>query len=183
MNKRKKHIGMHAMKGKNMMKNEEGSVLVISLVILAVLVVLGISAATTSNIELRIATNNEIYTENLYLAEAAAVEGAQDLEDIVPNPRDNAPTDFLNPDVDDVSQDDILDENYWGGGAPVAARNGFDDPGTPYQDTQMLAGSQGIVGGSSLDMGKSNVHGYTVYGRCERRNSVVIVGVGYRRAF
>ncbi|MBW2079019.1 MAG: pilus assembly PilX N-terminal domain-containing protein [Deltaproteobacteria bacterium] len=169
------------MKEKSVLVNEDGSVLVIALVMLALLTIMGISASTTSDIELQIAHNNEVYTENVYLAEAAAIQGVQILEDVVPNPRDNPPG-YLNPTVGDI-EDDILTENYWKGGAPVTPQNGYDDPNTSGQDTQILAGSQGVVGGSSLDMGKSNVYGYTIYGRCERKNNVVIVGVGYRRAF
>lgn len=170
------------MKEKSVLVNEEGSVLVIALVMLALLTIMGISASTTSNIELQIASHDEVYTENVYLAEAAAIEGIQTLDDVAPNPRDNPPG-YLNPTVGDVSENDILTKSYWKGGAPVNPEDGYDDPNTAGQDTIILAGSQGVVGGSSLDMGKSNVYGYTVYGRCERRNNVVIVGVGYRRAF
>lgn len=165
---------MNAMKEKCLLRNEDGSVLVIALVMLALLTIMGISATTTSNIEIQVAVNDEFYTENLYRAEAAAMEGIQRLENI-PNPQENPPAGgWLNP--DDVTENDILGINYWKGGAPSPPQAGI-------TDTLLLAGSQGIVGSSSLDMGKSNVNGYTIYGRCERNNGVVIVGVGYRKAF
>jgi len=172
------------MKEKCLLRNEDGSVLVIALVMLALLTIMGISATTTSNIELQIASHDEVYTENVYLAEAAAMEAIQRLENI-PNPEENPPAGgWLNPNVDQVTENLIINKTYWQpGGAPAQPVGGYDDPNTTYQDTLFLAGSQGIVGGSSLDMGKSNVYGYTIYGRCERKNGVVIVGVGYRKAF
>ncbi len=169
-------LRIHTMKGKNVIKNEEGSVLVIALVMLALLVIIGISATTTSNIENLVTRNVEDYTVALYFAEAAAMQGIQSLDDAAPNPRDNPPG-WLNPTVNDVTDANILDGNYWTGGAPfppVAGTGG----------SQLLAGSHGIVGGSSLDMGKSNVYGYTIYGRGQApTGGLVIIGVGYRRAF
>jgi hypothetical protein len=180
--KRKNLTEMNSMKKTGAFNNEEGSVLVIALVILGLLMILGVSATTTSNIENLVTRNLENYTVALYLAEAASMEGVQILEDTTPNPLENPPS-YLNPTVNDVSEDDIITEDYWKGGAPVAVANGYNDPTTAEQDTFIIAGSEGVVGGSSLDMGKSNVYGYTIYGRCERKNSIVNVGVTYRRAF
>jgi len=156
--------------------NENGSVLIVSLVILALLVIIGISATTTSNIENLVTRNVEQYTVALYLAEAAAMEGIQSLDDVAPNPRDNPPG-WLNPTMDAVTDADILDDNYWAGGAPYT-------PGAGVGSSQLLGESHGVVGGSSLDMGKSNVYGYTIYGRGQApTGGLVLVGVGYRRAF
>jgi hypothetical protein len=167
---------MNTMKKNCVLHNQDGSVLIISLVILALLLVIGISATTTSNIENLVTRNIEDYTIALYFAEAAAMEGIQDLDDVVPNPRDNSPT-WLNPTVDNVTEANILDENYWTGGAPYT-------PDAGIGGSHLLGGSHGIVGGSSLDMGKSNVYGYTVYGRGQApRGGLVLIGVGYRRAF
>ena len=61
---------MNTMKGKYVIGNEDGSVLIIALVILAILVVIGISATTTSNIENLVTRNVENYTIAFYTAEA-----------------------------------------------------------------------------------------------------------------
>jgi Tfp pilus assembly protein PilX len=165
------------MKEKTVLHNEDGSVLVIALVMLALLVVIGISATTTSNIESLVTRNVEDYTVALYLAEAAAMEAVQSLDDVTPNPRANPPS-WLNPTVDAVTDANIVDPDYWAGGAPFPP-----DPGGIGNST-LLAGSHGVVRGSSLDMGKSNVYGYTAYGRGQSQTGgVVIIGVGYRRAF
>jgi len=162
------------MKEKSVLNNEDGSVLIISLVILALLLVIGMSATTTSNIENLVTRNVEEYTVALYRAEAAAMETVQRLNVIVPNPRDvYPPPGWLNP----IVFNNILDDNNWDSGATYPPDSGI-------TDSELLADSQGIVLGSSLDMGKSNVYGYTAYGRGEGdRGGVVIIGVGYRRAF
>jgi len=167
------------MKGTYILGNEDGSVLIVSLVILALLVVIGISATTTSNIENLVTRNIEEYTDALYRAESAAMEGTQMLQNADPNPRDDPlfSSMWLNKTVEDLSENDILDENYWADPNNNTGSGGI-------ANTELLAGSEGIVAGSSLDMGKSNVHGYTVYGRCQLpTGALVIIGVGYRRAF
>jgi len=165
---------MNTMKKKCVLNNEDGFVLIIALVMLALLLIIGISATTTSNIEILVTRNVEDYTIALYFAEAAAMEGIQGLDDVSPNPRDN-PTTWLNPTLDDVTEANILDENYWAGGAPYT-------PDAGIGGSQLLAGFNGTRG--SLDMGKSNVYEYTIYGRGQAPNGgLVIIGVGYRRAF
>jgi len=65
------------MRIKKLLKNEEGSVLVISLIMLALLSLMGIAATNISTIEIQIAANNRTYMQNFYMAEAAAREAAQ----------------------------------------------------------------------------------------------------------
>lgn len=161
------------MKEKSVLHNEDGSVLIISLVILALLLVIGMSATTTSNIESLVTRNVEEYTVALYRAEAAAMEAVQLLNDATPDPIADKP-DCLNPTEDAVTGAVIVNENYW-----------ETDPFPQFAsigNSKLLAGFDGIIG--SLDMGKSSVYKYTTYGRGEgNRGGVVIVGVGYRRAF
>jgi hypothetical protein len=164
-------IRIGTMKEKNVLHNEDGSVLIISLVILALLLVIGMSATTTSNIENLVTRNVEEYTVALYRAEAAAMVAAQNLDDVAPNPLENPPG-WLNPTV----VDDVFDDNNWATAEPVDIQ--------ADQNPEITGDSQGVVSGSSLDMGKSNVYGYTAYGRGEGpRGGTVIIGVGYRRAF
>lgn len=169
------------MKEKCLLKSEDGSVLVLALVMLVLLTLLGIAASRTSSIEMLVSGNDMIYKQNLHMAEAGAMQGAQRLENI-PNPKDNPPADnWLNPVVGDVTDAKIGVRAYWeedvaDGGAPYP-------PVTSLANTLFLAGSNGIVPGGSLDMSKSRVNSYTIYGRCARRNGVAIVKVGLRKAF
>jgi len=68
------------MKKKWLLNNEDGSVLILSLIILVVLTLIGIAASRTASIEIQISGNEVIYKQNLYMAEAAAMEAAQNLE-------------------------------------------------------------------------------------------------------
>ena len=53
-----------------LIRNEEGSVIVLALVLLVLLTILGISATQTSTIEVQIASNERHAVQNLYQAEA-----------------------------------------------------------------------------------------------------------------
>ena len=76
------------MNEKAWLNNEEGSVLILALIMLVLLTLIGISATTTSMIETRIAGNERVYKRNLYSAEAAAMQCAQNMEQTdLQNPR------------------------------------------------------------------------------------------------
>ncbi|MGD8548459.1 MAG: pilus assembly PilX N-terminal domain-containing protein, partial [Desulfobacterales bacterium] len=59
------------MKDNTPIRNEEGSVIVLSMVLLVFLTILGISATRTSSIEVQIASNERNALQNQYKAEAA----------------------------------------------------------------------------------------------------------------
>lgn len=61
---------MNPMKEKCLLKNEDGSVLVLALVMLVLLTLLGIAVTTTSIIELQIANNDRLHKTAFYTAEA-----------------------------------------------------------------------------------------------------------------
>ncbi|OPX36372.1 MAG: hypothetical protein B1H12_07165 [Desulfobacteraceae bacterium 4484_190.2] len=52
-------------------KNEDGSVMVVAILILALLTIIGIAAMSTTNVELKISSNEKSYKMALYAAEAA----------------------------------------------------------------------------------------------------------------
>jgi len=62
------------------LKKEEGSILIVALIMLVLLTLLGIAATTTTDIETQIAGNEKLYKMNLYSAESAAMQCAQVLE-------------------------------------------------------------------------------------------------------
>ncbi|MBW1704375.1 MAG: pilus assembly PilX N-terminal domain-containing protein [Deltaproteobacteria bacterium] len=59
--------------------NEQGSVVVISLMILVVLTLLGIMATRTASIDIRIAANEISYKRNFYVAEAGVFREALEI--------------------------------------------------------------------------------------------------------
>jgi Tfp pilus assembly protein PilX len=61
--------------------NEQGSVVVLALIMLMMLTLVGTSATTTSTLEIQVAGNERHYKQNFYKAEAAASRGSQLIED------------------------------------------------------------------------------------------------------
>jgi len=154
---------------------EEGSVLVLAVVILVLLTIIGISATTTSTIEMQIAGNERTHKQNLYKAEAAGVEAAWHLE--VGNLDESQP-DWLKG-SGTVDEDSILCDRSSRCGASEKAAVSDE----VNQDAGFLAESRGIASGSSLDMRKASVHEYRIYGWGDEANGLVIVRMGYRKAF
>jgi len=157
------------MKKRFLLFQERGSVLIVALVILALFTLLSVSSTTTTNMEIRITGNENIQKENLYAAEAAAMRCAQDMQDT--DLRAIIPPAYLNG-IESVpqSQSDICNLTH----------TDFTElPAT----TAFASVSRGIASGSSLDMTKTRVHEYSVYGWCDRNRNLVIVEVGYRKAF
>jgi hypothetical protein len=170
------------MKDRCLLNNEDGSVLIVALIMLVLLTLIGISATTTSEIETKIAGNERVFKRNLYLAEAGAMHCAQDLEGIT-DLKANPPG-YLHPKgtVDDTN---IRDDTFWESTAPVNSQVSTIDA-----NTRLLASSLGLAGGkkgTSLDLTKSNVHAYNIYGRWHNAaipsKGRLIVEVGYRKAF
>jgi Tfp pilus assembly protein PilX len=60
--------------------NEEGSVMVLALVILVLLTILGISSMNTSSVESLIIINDRLYRQSFYKAEGGAFEAAQEIK-------------------------------------------------------------------------------------------------------
>ena len=134
------------------LKNEDGSILIVALVLLVLLTLIGISVSTTSEIETRIAGNEMRYKRNLYSAEAVAMECAQTMED---NGILDGTVAWLKG-LGSVSRDDVLDDTYWAANSQVSAMDA---------NARYMGVVEGIAEGTSLDMTKSTVHTYTIYGR------------------
>lgn len=166
------------------LNNEQGSVLILALIMLVLLTLIGISATTTSMIETKIAGNERVYKRNLYAAEAAAMHCAQDMEQN-PNPKTNKP-DWLHP-IGTVDNTNIRENAFWLNELPYPPAPPDYSQASVVANSRFLATSQGLAGGikgTSLDMTKSNVHAYSIYGRCRPANSgPTIIEIGFRKAF
>ena len=62
--------------GSKILKNEEGFVLILSMLILGILIIIGIAATTTTVLELQISGNDKVHKQTFYSAEAGASLGA-----------------------------------------------------------------------------------------------------------
>jgi len=158
--------------------NEDGSTIVFALLILVVLTILGISSATTSTIEMKIVHNEKIYQRNFYQAESATMEAAERIEI-------EKDTDQLRPGLtnyvwlkDDTI--DMTDMTNWVGDGLV---NDNSSPSLVSTDSRFATVGRGIAKGSSLDVGASTVHVFSVYGLSQSNNGNVLIEIGYRRRF
>lgn len=150
--------------------NEKGYFLIIStMMLLALLTMISIAASNTARTEVQIAGNNLVYQRNLYLAEGAAMEAVDRLQ----NDSDPRGLDFVVPGLKVIDDQNYAD--HWDIEAQSAA---FDDS----NKTRFVAGYEGTPAGYSLGVGKPKVHGFAIYGRTEKQGASTIK-IGYRRAF
>lgn len=158
--------------------NEKGSAIVFSLLILVVLTILGISSVTTSIIEMKIVHNEKIYQKNFYQAESAAMEAVKRIEI-------EKDTDKLRPGLttyewlkDDVI--DMTDTANWLSNGSISDNSAISLAST---DARFAVVGKEIARGSSLDIGGSTVHVFSVYGLSQSNNGNVLIEIGYRRRF
>lgn len=78
-------------------KNESGSVIVIAMIMLVLLTLIGISSISTSTTEVQIATNNQAYQIEFYLADSGWRQGAIWLENLA------RPPIWVNSDANDLT--------------------------------------------------------------------------------
>jgi hypothetical protein len=152
------------------LKNEQGYFLIVStLMLLALLTIISIAATNTANTEVQIAGNDAVYQRNLYLAEGAAMEAVDRLQN-VSNPL--AELEFVVPGLKTIDDSTYIDHWDKSLGAELDATG----------NTRFVAGYEGTPTGYSLGLGKPKVHGFVIYGRAEKQG-VTTIKIGYRKAF
>lgn len=163
------------------LKNEEGSAIVVALMILMIITIIGISSSNTTTVELQIVRNDGIYKQNLYLAEAAAQEAVQLIWNISrtdPFLLERRSPVWLNDDA----VIDMTDIGTW------------DDDGADNDDTALVSSLDadaslavedvGIASGGSLDISSgTNAHDFTVYGLGTHNNGRAFIQIGYRERY
>ena len=161
------------------LRNQEGSILVVALVLLVALTLLGLTIGAVSEVEIQIAGNERLYKENLYTAEAAAMQCAQVMEetaDLDPNA-----IAWINA-IGTVDLDNIQDDTWWNNGNSTLTDAEIDSEGI----TRYLALEEGVAEGTSLDMTKTVLRSYAIYGKrydpTNPRRGRSIVRIGYRKA-
>ena len=161
------------------LKNEDGSVLVLSLCILILLTLLGFFIAAISEVEIQLAGNDRLYKDNLYTAEGGALECAQRMQEAAALVPGTPPTTYLIPLASRPTLAQIRDNSHttWTANSQVSAIDA---------NTRFVAVEEGVSVETSLDMTKTTLHSYTIYGR--RYNAAApqrgraIVQLGYRKA-
>jgi len=166
---------------RNMLVKEEGSILIVALIMLVLLTLMGISATTLTDIELQIAGNEMVSRANFYNAEAAAMENIQLLAntgDAITDPTD--PTmPWLNLDTELPVPNDITDQANWTNANSQVAVNAING------DQRFLTVFEGIIAGDSLDMTRSRIYTYRVVGKGEKNpgQGMSLVEMGFRAPF
>jgi Tfp pilus assembly protein PilX len=156
-------------------KKQEGSIAAIVLLILTILTLVGVASLNTSNTEVITAGNNIVLKQNLYRAEAAAVENCQAIETSSGEDLLDMPVfSWLNDLGDLPDPASISNPDNW---TDVYSQTSID------ADTRFLSVYEGIVVGGSLDMSQSQIRDYTIYGRTRESKGLTVVRLGYRRAF
>ena len=160
-----------------LMKNEEGSAIVVTLMILMVVTIIGVSSTNTTTVELQIVRNDGIYKQNLYLAEAAAQEGIQriwNLSRTDPFLLERKAPVWLN----DIDMSNLGNwDNDGAGGDDTAEVSSIADASLSVVDA-------GIAEGGSLDISsETNAHDFAVFGLGNRSNGRVFIQIGYRERF
>jgi Tfp pilus assembly protein PilX len=166
---------------KTILAKEDGSILIVALILLVLLTLMGISATTLTDIELQIAGNEMVSRANFYNAEAAAMENIQLLAntgEAITDPTD-VTMPWLNLDAELPFANDITrDENWTDTNSRVADRaiNG---------DQRYLTVFEGITAGDSLDMTRSRIYTYRVVGKGEKNpgQGMALVEMGFRAPF
>lgn len=154
------------------LKNERGYFLVMStIMLLALLTIISIAATNTANTEVQIAGNDAVYQRNLYLAEGAAMQAVDELQNN-PDPR-GLP--FVDPGLKTINDSNFKTD--WETSSK-SVTTGLDSSGK----TRFRAGYEGTPTGYSLGLGKPKVHGFAIYGRTEKQG-VATIKIGYRKAF
>jgi Tfp pilus assembly protein PilX len=161
-------------------KNEEGSAIVVAVMILMVVTIIGVSSTNTTTVELQIVRNDGIYKQNLYLAEAAAQEGIQriwNLSRTDPFRLERQAPAWLN-NIDDF---DLTNPGTWDNDGA----GGDDNAEVSSTDADaILAVTDRIAEGGSLDISsETNAHQFAVFGIGNRNNGRVFIEIGYRERF
>ena len=160
-----------------LLNNEDGSIIILTLIFLVLLTVMGMSATSTSTIEVQIAGNGARFKQNLYLAEAAAMEAIQRMEDAGSSNLvmdDAAAFSWLNDDLGDITNPSTQ--------IPSTLTSSVSDPVTGGQP-RFAAVSRGVTGAASLGMtASSQLYTFDVYGIYDADGLSQVV-VGYKKRF
>lgn len=157
--------------------NNEGSIILMVLMIMALLSLVGTTAINNSNTELLRAKNDLVYQQNFYLAEGAAMQAVEELE----NSEDpqNDPPDWLDTGSEELEEVEGNVSKYWENNdvtipqSAVVNGNG---------NTFYLGISKGIAPGSSLAMHRSKLYQYTISGLSGNKQTAIIA-ISYRKPF
>jgi Tfp pilus assembly protein PilX len=152
--------------------NEEGSALVLALILMAVLTLIGLSTINTTTTEFKIVRNERIYLDNFYKAESAVRESIQDLEGTSSDDLADRdfPLDWLKQYDEDV---DMSDTDVW---------DSTNSEVSSVDDADFAVVEKGVAQLESLDMSAtSSLYDYEARGWGHANGGNVVIKVGYKK--
>ena len=172
---------------KDIIMDENGSALILSMLMVMMLTLIGIAATTTSTLEMGIAANERVYKDNFNRSEAAAMIGAQEME----NEMDETPLKDLQqqkystwmhfnlPDPNNLNNNWGYDEDDQNPDTPANTDSAEAiDPQSRY-----LGDYKRVAPDASLDMSEPTIHEFSIYGRSARNRGSVTIEIGYRKRY
>ncbi len=165
---------------KHVIREEEGSVIILALLVLVILTLIGIGVLTSSSSDLMVSRNESIYRRNFSMAEAAARLGAMEVRNARHIPIDDQPdtTEFDDSDLpywlhyQMPVENDITDPLNWAdtASAPVMGNN----------EVRFLVRYDGPEGTVDATGGETTYpYRFTIFGRSNVNGGEVIVQMGY----
>ncbi len=183
------------------LKNEDGAILVISLIVLTLASMIGIAATMTASLELQISGNDKHYAENFYRAEAAAMVGAGAIEGTLETVLKERKFKTEGETGEEITlaaksqlpdADDINDDDNWTTGTDKISAEAPDAISDEGCEARFLPVEMPARGASLALAGASGtrMHEFVVYGRSilkpansSRRLGEVIIEVGYKKRY
>ena len=159
--------------------NENGSAIVLALMLLSLLTVMGIWSTRKSNIETLIAGNEVARKQTFFRTEGGVIEGGFAIEEAATGDLSSRAPVWL---TEASIAPDMTDPDNWdfdGAGADDTAA-----PTSIDSEVGFCALDKGITAGDSLLMtGASQVRTYAVYSFHDSRDGQSLMEVGYKRRF
>jgi hypothetical protein len=159
--------------------NENGSAIVIALMLLSLLTVMGIWSTRKANIETLIAGNEVARKQTFFRTEGGVIEGGFAIEEAATGDLSSRAPVWL---TEASIAPDMTDPENWdfdGAGADDTAA-----PTSIDSEVGFCALDKGITAGDSLLMtGASQVRTYAVYSFHDSRDGQSLMEVGYKRRF
>ena len=154
------------------LSSEKGSVLVLTLMVMAIVSIIGAMTLNQSTDEMQGASYDRDAKVGFYQAEGAATEAAQQIEDETSENLKNRTAAWLNDDALDI---DFSDDDQWTDEQTSAS----DELGAKYG-----AVDTGIASGSSLLLSEtSNLHRFITYGKYDSTKVKKLIAIEYRKRF
>jgi len=155
------------------LKNEDGSLIVFTLMVLTLLTIVGLASIRTADTEIEIAGTELLYQRNFYLAEGAAMEAVRWLDD---------PANSVNLSTNEPSWMEPIDGELSGSGLDAFWNSEKTSAVDTGGDATFIADYKGVAPGYSLGSGGTKMHEIIIYGRSEKRG-VAVIRLGYRKIF